>query len=297
MITRDLIMTVNNSTASLNEPLFIYQHDRGITLKIKVQKYKFMFDKLVEEDVVVDSSIISARAIVRKPDGVSVFECPRENVEDDCVIINITKDWTDEQIEVGKYLLQLQLYGSDYVNERITMPPVEFTVVPLIGFIAEQGVAIDTVGYAQADISYLTTEGTALADDIENNIYNKTVWHVGDTITSARLNKVEDTVEYLVQNKHDDTYFTPSMDALGNLSWSNNGALPNPATINVMGPTGPTGPKGDTGRAFTYNDLTAAQKADLTQDFITCSGITRIELVTDYPATEEAGVLYIKVSE
>lgn len=62
--------------------------------------------------------------------------------------------------------------------------------------------------------------------------------------------------------------FTPSVDAAGNISWSNNGGLPNPATRNIRGPqgeqgpqgiqgetgpqgpvgeTGPEGPKGDTG--------------------------------------------------
>ena len=62
--------------------------------------------------------------------------------------------------------------------------------------------------------------------------------------------------------------FTPAVDAAGNISWSNNGGLPNPATRNIRGPqgeqgpqgiqgetgpqgpvgeTGPEGPKGDTG--------------------------------------------------
>ena len=44
--------------------------------------------------------------------------------------------------------------------------------------------------------------------------------------------------------------FTPSVDADGNLSWTNNGGLDNPATVNITGPkgdtgaTGPQGPKG-----------------------------------------------------
>lgn len=32
--------------------------------------------------------------------------------------------------------------------------------------------------------------------------------------------------------------FTPSVDTEGNLSWSNNGALPNPSTVNIRGPKG-----------------------------------------------------------
>ena len=44
--------------------------------------------------------------------------------------------------------------------------------------------------------------------------------------------------------------FTPALDAAGNLSWTNDGALANPGTVNLMGPQGPQGPqgvKGDTG--------------------------------------------------
>ena len=44
--------------------------------------------------------------------------------------------------------------------------------------------------------------------------------------------------------------FTPSVNANGDLSWTNNGGLVNPATVNLKGPKGDTGaqgPKGDTG--------------------------------------------------
>ena len=50
--------------------------------------------------------------------------------------------------------------------------------------------------------------------------------------------------------------FTPIVSENGDLSWSNNGGLPNPNTVNIRGPDGPkgdtgpqgpTGPKGDTG--------------------------------------------------
>ena len=33
-------------------------------------------------------------------------------------------------------------------------------------------------------------------------------------------------------------YFTPSVDSSGNLSWTNNGDLPNPETVNIKGPPG-----------------------------------------------------------
>lgn len=52
-------------------------------------------------------------------------------------------------------------------------------------------------------------------------------------------------------------YFTPSVSNTGDLSWTNNGNLENPTTVNIKGPqgpqgiqgkVGPQGPKGDTGK-------------------------------------------------
>ena len=362
-------MTVNNTTANLNEPLQIYQHDRGIVLRIKVLRYKYTFNKLQEEDMVAESGILSARAIILKPDGKRVFECPRQAIEDDYVIVNITLDWTDELAEIGKYRLQVQLYGRDYINERVTLPPVEFTVAPMIGYVPEEGVAIP----AHAEAAYL--DDSYLADvigevddgDLPYGIYDKTTWEAGDVLTAEELNKSEKAIEYLVRTQKAKAVYLPAVSEDGLISWTNDLELDNPAPVNIMGPQGPEGPvgpegpkgkdgtsikllgtvptesdlqsyvnssepgdsylvantretwvfapsgvfinvgpiqgpqgdkgdKGDKGDAFTYEDLTPAQRDDLTQGFITCSDeIKRIEMVRDYPTKEEDGVLYIKV--
>ena len=41
--------------------------------------------------------------------------------------------------------------------------------------------------------------------------------------------------------------FTPVVDSRGNISWSNDGGLENPQTVNITGPQGDMGAKGDTG--------------------------------------------------
>lgn len=41
--------------------------------------------------------------------------------------------------------------------------------------------------------------------------------------------------------------FTPSVDSNGNLSWSNDGDLVNPPTVNIKGPKGDQGPAGEGG--------------------------------------------------
>ena len=296
-------MTVNNTTASLNEPLQIYQYDRGITLRIQVLKYKYMFDRVVQSNMIIDSAIISARALIQKPDGATVFECPRTAIEDDIVIINILLDWTDQFIEIGKYKLQIQLYGSDYINERVTLPPVEFTVAPLLGFVAEEGVVLPPVT-DDGGIADGSGAGEGDLDDdsqLEQGIYDQTIWAPGDIITSANLNKLDDAVEYLVRTQKAKAIFTPSVNEDGDLSWTNDLELENPETVNIKGEKGDQGEKGDPGedgKPFTYEDLTAAQKLEITQGLVTAnSAIKRIELVTQYPSVEEEGVLYIKVSD
>ena len=43
------------------------------------------------------------------------------------------------------------------------------------------------------------------------------------------------------------TTFTPSVSSAGVLSWSNNGGLNNPTSVNIKGPQGQQGAKGDAG--------------------------------------------------
>ena len=42
-------------------------------------------------------------------------------------------------------------------------------------------------------------------------------------------------------------YFTPSVDVNGDISWTNNGGLVNPTTVNIKGPQGTQGPAGASG--------------------------------------------------
>ena len=47
--------------------------------------------------------------------------------------------------------------------------------------------------------------------------------------------------------------FTPAVDDAGNLSWTNNGGLPNPEEVNIKGPIGATGPQGNPGATPTIS--------------------------------------------
>ena len=79
----------------------------------------------------------------------------------------------------------------------------------------------------------------------------------GDESTDPTLPvwaQMNERIANLTQNS---ATFTPSLDADGTLSWSNDKDLPNPKPVNIMGPAGP---KGD---AFTYTDFSDEQLATL----------------------------------
>ena len=58
--------------------------------------------------------------------------------------------------------------------------------------------------------------------------------------------------------------FTPTVDADGNISWTNDKGLVNPETRNITGPEGKQGIQGETGAAFTYDMFTEEQLEALT---------------------------------
>ena len=286
-------MTVNNTTATLNEPLQIYQHDRGIILRIQVQRYKYTFNKLQEENMVTESGILSARAIVLKPDGKRVFECPRQEVEDDYVIVNITLDWTDELTEIGKYKLQIQLYGAIPEKERVTLPPVEFTVAPMIGYVPEEGVAVPA--YAEAaflDYNYLVEDIDEVVDDgdLPYGIYDKTTWEPGDILTAEELNKSEKAIEYLVRTQKAKAIYYPSVSEDGMLSWTNDLEYDNPEPMNVMGPQGPVGPQGEQGPQGEAGTSIKILGTEPTKETLDARHLATAQLGDSYVVTEDGNV-------
>ena len=81
-------------------------------------------------------------------------------------------------------------------------------------------------------------------------------WKIGDTLTDVVAVGVNGT---------DGATFTPSVDASGNLSWSNNKGLTNPATKNIKGDPGTPGNDGKTFRPSWSNGvLTFTESTDHT---------------------------------
>lgn len=174
MISRDLTLNVGYSSASLNQPLFLYRYDRNIMLNIEVKGYDFMFGT-TEDDLIGQSNIVKAKSYLKSPKG-EIFTYPMVETEisDNKVKILINNLMTDESSEVGEYKVQIQLFDED--GSTITLHPFEFTVLELIA--TTEDYEFDSG--ENSDIHY--DEGYTSAENV---------------ITSNYLNKLEDKLSYL----------------------------------------------------------------------------------------------------
>ena len=68
-----------------------------------------------------------------------------------------------------------------------------------------------------------------------------------ENITAIVDRVTEEIVEELIAEGIKGATFTPKVDAEGNLSWTNDGGLDNPAVVNLMGRVGPAGEDGEDG--------------------------------------------------
>ena len=57
-------------------------------------------------------------------------------------------------------------------------------------------------------------------------------------------------------------YFTPSVSPSGDLSWTNNGDLQNPTTVNIKGPQGSRGPQGPAGKDGLTTSVNGVQQVN-----------------------------------
>lgn len=69
-------------------------------------------------------------------------------------------------------------------------------------------------------------------------------------------------------------YFLPNVSSEGVISWTNNGNLPNPTSVNIKGPQGEQGPKGDKGDPGAAGTYTAGNNIQIVNDVISATDTT-----------------------
>lgn len=207
-ITKDVTITVNGSTATLDEPLYFYQFDRNIDILFTIRNFKFDFRTGTQQEVNIVNNSNASYATIRvlKPNTV-----PEENrkfvsdtkleLKDGKVIFTVTKDFIDEIEEIGVYKLQISLYDSQ--DGKITIPPINFEVLEPIfpdDYIEEYTagqVDISRVGMSRIATNTVSEEISALGIT-GNGSYNTTrTWEYGQIIDSDRLNYLNESIEEL----------------------------------------------------------------------------------------------------
>lgn len=196
-IVKNLEIKVNNGEAKLSENVYIYQNDRGIELKLKLNLVNNNSRSAIRSSL-FDTDTIFAAATILKPNG-ELIGRGKTIIEDNTIIFRIDKDFTDNVDEIGIYKIQFHIY--DTLDNRITIPPISFEVKELLGIIDEFDSKYGIVDNSYTDICNVLDDGKEI-DIFLNGKYIKTIWNTGDLISSSKLNKIEEAIEYLDNQFH-----------------------------------------------------------------------------------------------
>ena len=191
-IIRDLELKISNGEARLNEDIYVYQKDRGVELRFKLDFIKSNYRSTVRS-LLFDVRDVYVAATILKPNG-DLISRKKSAVVDNTITFTIDKSFTDEVDEIGTYKVQFHLYDDE--DNRVTIPPISFEVKELLGVVDES-----TMNHGAGMVDESSSDFCNVADDemalVSNGKYIRTVWKSGDLISSVKLNKIEETIEYL----------------------------------------------------------------------------------------------------
>ena len=209
-------ITVKNNIATLDNPLYLYTGDGDITCLFTIREIKkaATFGQINQQNLITEG-VGYGEVRIYKPDDVLVFTSRAEIIDDKLqALFSFTN--IDQLTEAGVHQLQIHLYDADAgERNRFTIPPVDLNVLFPVGTttsIVEQAIT----GY-----SLLRTESVEEPEDTfnEDGTYNATNWNVSDTITAAKLNKIEDGISTLTNNVNEiDTSNYATKDEIGDIN-------------------------------------------------------------------------------
>ena len=193
-ITKDLEIKISNGVAKLSEDVYVYQKDRGVELRLKLNLIRTNYRSAVRSSL-FEVDRLFAGATILKPNG-QLIDRERVEVIDNIITFTIDEELTNEVDEIGTYKIQFHLY--DLEDNRISIPPIEFEVKELLtSHVNEDGASkFGVVDKSSADACLVSDDGKEMEIFVDGK-YIKTVWNSGDLITSVKLNKVEEAIEYL----------------------------------------------------------------------------------------------------
>lgn len=132
--------------------------------------------------------------------------------------------------------------GCYYDVDSISGNKVTFTLV-------EQALAAH--GEAVVDVSLISTENDEITERLTSFSFRLIIEKRAIEDSSIESSDYYNALMVLADTVQRSVTFTPSVSNAGVISWTNNGGLTNPESINIKGPTGETGSTGAQGYSIT----------------------------------------------
>lgn len=192
MIHTKRTVTVGNQESTIDNPVILYRGDKEVEVEFTILGSRFTFTD--KGNVISSSNAANGQLVILTPYGGRIFS-KKSACIDGKVNFVITKDMTDELREVGFYSIQIRLYDEDFVS-RITIPPIDNGIDIREPIASEEATGV--VDDALVDSSAVS-ESRELQPFIGDR-YNKTRWNTNDTISTAKMNKIENALDIINTN-------------------------------------------------------------------------------------------------
>lgn len=183
MIYIERTIEIKNNIAKIEEPIILYKGDKNIELQFMIENNPFKYKSGVE--------LTYGQLVVKRPTAPPIFS-EVAKLSNNKVLFVVTGDMIDELVELGEYDFQIRLINADKTS-RGTIPSVT------AGIIIKEPLCEESDNIATINESIVNDAIVPASDEIldvfdNNGDYIKTEWQDGDTITDAKLNKIEDAL-------------------------------------------------------------------------------------------------------
>jgi hypothetical protein len=119
MIYLERTVVIENSTAYIEEPVYLYKGDKNIEVQFTIQNNPFKYKNTLAYNY--------GQLIIKRDTAPNIFS-EVTKLSGGKVIFTITDSMIDELSELGSYTFQIRLYNEDQTS-RGTLPPVENGII------------------------------------------------------------------------------------------------------------------------------------------------------------------------
>jgi hypothetical protein len=119
MIYLERTVVIENSTAYIEEPIYLYKGDKNIEVRFAIQNNPFKYRNSLEYNY--------GQLIIKRDTAPNIFS-EVTKLNGGRIILTITGEMIDELSELGSYTFQIRLYNEDQTS-RGTLPPVENGII------------------------------------------------------------------------------------------------------------------------------------------------------------------------